>query len=147
MNNKIILLVEDNQSDIALTKRAFKKANIANPLQVAEDGQEALDFLFAEGPFSQSDKNDLPTIVLLDLKLPIVDGLEVLKAIRGNALTKRLPVVVLTSSKEEMDLAISYDLGVNSYIRKPVDFTQFAEVIKQLGLYWLVLNEAPPQPL
>jgi two-component system, response regulator len=147
MNNKIILLVEDNQSDIALTKRAFKKANIANPLQVAEDGQEALDFLFAEGPFSQRDKNDLPTIVLLDLKLPIVDGLEVLKAIRGNALTKRLPVVVLTSSKEEMDLAISYDLGVNSYIRKPVDFTQFAEVIKQLGLYWLVLNEAPPQPL
>lgn len=147
MNNKIILLLEDNQSDIALTKRAFKKANIANPLQVAEDGQEALDYLFAEGPFSQRDKNDLPTIVLLDLKLPIVDGLEVLKAIRGNALTKRLPVVVLTSSKEEMDLAISYDLGVNSYIRKPVDFNQFAEVIKQLGLYWLVLNEAPPQPL
>ncbi|NNV56234.1 response regulator [Limnovirga soli] len=147
MNNKTILLVEDNQSDIALTKRAFKKANIANPLQVAEDGQEALDYLFAEGPFSQRDKNDLPTIVLLDLKLPIVDGLEVLKAIRGNILTKRLPVVVLTSSKEEMDLAISYDLGVNSYIRKPVDFTQFAEVIRQLGLYWLVLNEAPPQPL
>lgn len=147
MNNKTILLVEDNQSDIALTKRAFKKANIANPLQVAEDGQEALDYLFAEGSFSQRDKNDLPTIVLLDLKLPIVDGLEVLKAIRGNILTKRLPVVVLTSSKEEMDLAISYDLGVNSYIRKPVDFTQFAEVIRQLGLYWLVLNEAPPQPL
>ena len=138
MSTKIILLVEDNPSDVALAQRAFEKAKILNPLIVAEDGQEALDYLF-------DNANHLPALVLLDLKLPVIDGIEVLKRIRANEHTRRIPVVILTSSKEEQDVAMSYDIGVNSYIRKPVDFFQFAEAIKQLGIYWLIMNELPPE--
>lgn len=144
MENRTILLIEDNPSDIALTKRAFEKANIANPLEIKEDGQDAIDYLFAQNSFSGRDIYDLPALILLDLKLPNMDGLEVLKRIRENPITKRCLVVILTSSKEDQDLAMGYDLGVNSYIRKPVDFTQFVEVVKQLGFYWLLLNEVPP---
>lgn len=140
-----ILLVEDNLSDIELAQRALKKANILNPLVVAEDGQEALDYLFCTGQYSQRDPAQAPVMVLLDINLPRVSGLEVLEQIRHHEQTKRLLVVILTSSKEEHDLAMGYDLGVNSYIRKPVDFHQFAEAIKQLGLYWFVLNESPHQ--
>lgn len=143
MNSKIILLVEDNLSDIALTKRALQKTHIANELVVAEDGQEALDFLFGTGAQQGRDISLQPTLTLLDLKLPRVPGLEVLRRIRSEPATRRLPVVILTSSNEEQDLATSYDLGVNSYIRKPVDFVQFAQAVGQLGLYWLLLNEAP----
>ena len=143
MNEKIILLVEDNPSDIELTKRALAKAHIMNELVIAENGLEALEYLFG---LEKNGDNPapLPAIVLLDLKLPGVDGLEVLRRIRENPYTHRQPVVILTSSREEQDIAASYDLGVNSYIRKPVDFYQFAEAIQQLGLYWLVLNENPP---
>ncbi len=144
MNDKIILLVEDNPADVALTLRALKKANICNELVVAHDGVEALDYLFQKGKPAGLNSYTMPVVVLLDLKLPKVDGLEVLKQVRANPLTKLLPVVILTSSKEEKDLISSYELGCNSYIRKPVDFNQFAEAIKQLGLYWLVLNEVPP---
>ena len=143
MKDKIILLVEDNPSDIELTKRALKKAHIMNELVVAEDGQEALDYLFCAGPHAGRDTSDMPTLTLLDLKLPGIGGMEVLRRIRENERTRRLPVVILTSSNEEQDIARGYDLGVNSYIRKPVDFLQFAEAIQQLGLYWLVLNEPP----
>jgi len=146
MNPKIILLVEDNPSDIGLTRRALAKSHVANELVVAEDGQEALDYLFGTGAYTGRDVTQLPAVVLLDLKLPRVDGLEVLRRIRTETLTRRMPVVILTSSKEEQDLAVSYDLGVNSYIRKPVDFEQFAQAIQTLGLYWLVLNEEPPKP-
>jgi two-component system response regulator len=146
MKPKIILLVEDIPSDIALTQRAFAKSHIANELIVAEDGQEALDYLFAAGKHTNRDVSEVPALVLLDLKLPGVDGLEVLRQIRGDPRTSRLPVVILTTSKEEQDVAQSYDLGANSYIRKPVDFTQFAQAVEHLGLYWLVLNEpAPPR--
>ena len=145
MNPKTILLVEDNPSDVGLTKRALGKSHVANELVVAEDGQEALDYLFGERTYADRDVTQLPALVLLDLKLPKVDGLEVLQRIRADQQTRRLPVVVLTSSKEEQDLAASYDLGVNSYIRKPIDFAQFAQTIQQLGLYWLVLNEPPPK--
>lgn len=144
MNSKIILLVEDNPSDIGLTKRALKKSRVANELVVAEDGQEALDYLFGAGAYAGRDVAQAPALILLDIKLPKVDGLEVLRQIRANVRTRRLPVVILTSSKEEQDMAAGYDLGVNSYIRKPVDFTQFAQAVEQLGLYWLVLNEVPP---
>jgi two-component system, response regulator len=144
LNNKTILLVEDNPSDVNLTKRAFEKEHITNDLVVAEDGQEALDYIFGNGKYANRDINQLPTIILLDLKLPKISGLEVLKKIRAAEKIKRLPVVILTSSKEEQDVAASYDLGVNSYIRKPIDFNQFAEAIKYLGLYWLVINEPPP---
>ncbi len=144
MNSKAVLLVEDNPSDIELTKRAFDKAHVTNKIVVAEDGQEALDYLFGTGIHQGRDVTDMPTVVLLDLKLPKIDGLEVLRRIRASEATRRLPVVVLTSSKEDNDVAASYDLGVNSYIRKPVDFHQFAEAIKHLGLYWLVINEPPP---
>jgi CheY-like chemotaxis protein len=147
MTTRTILLVEDNPSDIALTKRAFEREHICNELIVAEDGMEALDYLFGKGQYSGRDVAKQPTLILLDLKLPGIDGLEVLRQIRENEMTRRLPVVVLTSSKEEQDLATSYDLGVNSYIRKPVDFTQFAETVKHLGLYWLVINEAPPRKI
>ena len=136
-----ILLVEDNASDEALTLRAFKKSNFVNPIVVARDGQQALDYLFARGPHAG---RELPQVVLLDLKLPKVDGLDVLKALRADARTKLLPVVVLTSSNEERDLLNSYSLGANSYVQKPVDFGQFAEAVRQLGLYWLVLNHPPP---
>jgi CheY-like chemotaxis protein len=141
---KVILLVEDNADDEALTKRAFKKNNVMNQLVVARDGVEALDYLFGTGAQAGRDLSVMPTVILLDLKLPKVDGLEVLRRLRADARTKFLPVVVLTSSKEEQDLAQSYSLGVNSYIRKPVEFEQFIEAVRQLGLYWLVLNEAPP---
>jgi len=144
MDSKIILLVEDNPSDVALTRRAFDKEKISNELVVAEDGREALDYLFGTGKFNGRDIRELPAFVLLDLNLPVVDGLEVLRQIRANEHTKRLPVVILTSSKEEHDVAAGYDLGVNSYIRKPVDFNQFTEAVKQLGLYWLIINEPPP---
>jgi two-component system response regulator len=140
MNARAILLVEDNRSDVELTRRALRQSHVLNELLVAEDGQEALDRLLGSG----GAPDELPALVLLDLKLPKLDGLEVLARIRRHERTRRLPVVVLTSSKEEHDLAASYDLGVNSYIRKPVDFQQFAEAIRQIGLYWLVLNEAPP---
>jgi len=144
MMDKIILLVEDNPSDIGLTKRALKKHRVTNQLVVAENGQEALDYLFGTGVHAGRDVTDLPTVVLLDLKLPKLNGLEVLKRIRDNPRTKRLPVVILTTSKDEQDIINSYDLGANSYIRKPVDFHQFAEALRQMGLYWLVLNEPPP---
>jgi CheY-like chemotaxis protein len=145
MNPKNILLVEDNPSDVGLTKGALGKSHVANELVVAEDGQEALDYLFGERTYAGRDVTQLPALVLLDLKLPKVDGLEVLQRIRADQQTRRLPVVVLTSSKEEQDLATSYDLGVNSYIRKPIDFAQFVQAVQQLGLYWLVLNEPPPK--
>lgn len=146
MNDKVILLVEDNLDDEALTLRAFKKNNISNEVIVAHDGVEALDYLFGRGIYADRDLSVLPQVVLLDLKLPKVDGLDVLRAIRADDRTKRLPVVILTSSKEERDLIDSYDLGANSYVRKPVDFTAFAEAVRELGLYWLVLNEPPPPP-
>ena len=145
MAGEVILLVEDNPDDEALTIRALNRNNISNEVIVARDGVEALDYLFANGPHSGRDVNDLPRLVLLDLKLPKADGLEVLKRIRADERTRRLPVVVLTSSKEDQDLVDSYNLGVNSYIHKPVDFTQFTEAVRQVGLYWLVLNEPPPR--
>jgi CheY-like chemotaxis protein len=144
MNDRIILLVEDNANDEALTQRALKKANIANKVVVARDGALALDYLFAKGAHVDRDVSDLPQVVLLDLNLPRVGGLDVLRAIRGDPRTRLLPVVVLTSSKQERDLIDGYSLGANSYVVKPVDFTQFAEAVRQLGLYWLVLNERPP---
>lgn len=143
MSTKAILLIEDNPSDVALTERAFKRNNISNTLVVAQDGQQGLDYLFGTGPYAGRDVAALPVLVLLDLKLPKVDGLDVLRQIRADARTRRVPVVILTSSREEQDIAAGYDLGVNSYIRKPVDFAQFSETVRQLGLYWLVLNEAP----
>ena len=143
-NKKVILLVEDNPSDIDLTIRAFERSHIANDLVIAEDGQEALDYLAGAGKWDGRDNADLPALILLDLKLPRVPGLEVLRHIRAHSHTRRLPVVILTSSKEEQDLAAGYDLGVNSYIRKPVDFTQFAAAAEHIGLYWLLLNEPPP---
>jgi CheY-like chemotaxis protein len=145
MNSRLILLVDDNPSDVELTRRALEKRHISNQLLVAEDGKEALDYLFASGVHAGRDVTDLPTLVLLDLKLPKLDGLEVLRRIRADPRTKRLPVVILTSSSEEQDMAAGYDLGANSYIRKPVDFAKFAEAIEYLGLYWLVLNEPPPR--
>lgn len=144
MNSKIILLVEDNPSDVALTQRAFTKSHVVNELVVAEDGQEALDYLFGAGAYAGRDITETPALILLDLKLPRVDGLQVLRQIRADERTRRLPVVILTTSKEEPDVAQSYDLGANSYIRKPVDFTQFIEAIQHMGLYWLVINEPPP---
>jgi CheY-like chemotaxis protein len=143
---KTILLVEDNSSDIELTRRALQKSHIANKMIVVEDGQEALDYLFGSDPLSGQNVNELPALILLDLKLPKVDGLQVLRLIRANERTCRLPVVILTTSGEEDDIAQSYDLGANSYIRKPVDFKQFVESVQHLGLYWLVINEpAPPK--
>jgi two-component system, response regulator len=143
MNEHCILLVEDNPSDIDLTKRAFDRAHITNELVVAEDGAQALMLLIGK-PEEGIEPMPLPALVLLDLKLPVLDGLEVLRRVREGSRTRRLPVVILTSSKEEQDVAASYDLGVNSYIRKPIDFGQFAEAVRQLGLYWLVINETPP---
>jgi two-component system response regulator len=143
-SEKIILLVEDNPDDEALTLRALKKNNIKNEVVIARDGAEALDYLLGTGSYAGRDPKELPQVVLLDLKLPKVDGLELLRRIRADARTRRLPVVILTSSKEEQDIVKSYDLGANSYVRKPVDFNQFAGAVRNLGLYWLVLNEAPP---
>ena len=140
MNQKIILLVEDNPDDEALTLRALRKNNMMNEVAVARDGQEALDYFFGEA----ASANPAPTLMLLDLKLPKIDGLEVLRRIRADQRTALQPVVILTSSKEEQDIINGYRLGANSYIRKPVDFNQFMEAIRQLGLYWLVLNESAP---
>ncbi len=145
MNTREILLVEDNPDDEELTLRALQKSNISNPVTVVRDGVEALDYLFARGPHAGRDAR-MPQLVLLDLKLPKLDGLEVLRALRDDPRTKRLPIVILTSSAEEQDILAGYDLGANSYIRKPVDFTQFVEAVRQLGLYWLVLNEPVPAP-
>ena len=144
MSKRNILLVEDNPDDVALTLRALKKNNIANEVIIAKDGVEALDYLFGEGAYASRDPTMVPAVILLDLKLPKVDGLEVLERLRKDERTKLAPVVVLTSSKEEQDLVRSYKLGANSYIRKPVDFIQFSEAVRQLGLYWLVLNEPVP---
>lgn len=144
MKTKVILLVEDNQSDIDLTLRAFARANIVNEVVVVQDGQEALDYLFGTGQYADREEAPLIAVILLDLKLPKVNGLEALQQIRADRRTKRLPVVILTSSQEEEDIAASYDLGANSYIRKPVDFKQFSEAIVHVGMYWLVLNQPPP---
>ncbi|MDZ7966616.1 MULTISPECIES: response regulator [unclassified Nostoc] len=141
----MILLVEDNPDDEALTLRALKKNNILNEVVVARDGVEALDYLFGKGVYADRDMNVMPNLILLDLKLPKMDGLEVLRHLRTDDRTKILPVVILTSSKEEQDLINGYSLGANSYVRKPVDFSQFSEAVRQLGLYWFVLNESPPR--
>lgn len=143
MKEKVILLVEDNPDDEMLTIRALKKNKILNEVVVAHDGPEALDYLFGTGKYSQRDMSVHPQVVLLDLNLPKLSGLEVLKRIRAEESTRLLPVVILTTSNEEKDLLGSYSLGANSYIRKPVDFEQFSEAIRQLGMYWLVLNRAP----
>ncbi len=139
----MILLVEDNPDDEALTLRAFKKNNIGNEVIVAHDGVEALDFLFGTGIYVDRDTSQMPEVILLDLKLPRLDGMEVLRRLRADERTKLLPIVILTSSKEEQDLVNGYSLGANSYVRKPVDFNEFIEAVRQLGLYWLVLNERP----
>lgn len=144
MSEKIILLVEDNPDDQSLAIRALKRSNILNEIVVAHDGVEALDFLFATGAHANRDKNIQPAVILLDLKLPRIDGIEVLRRLRADDRTKLLPVVVLTTSNEDQDVINSYSLGCNSYVRKPVDFVQFAEAIRQLGMYWLLLNEPPP---
>lgn len=141
-----ILLVEDNPDDVDLTLRAFRKSNIANRVIVARDGVEALDYLFATGDHAGRDPDALPQLVLLDLKLPRVPGLQVLERVRANPKTKLLPIVILTSSTEQRDLLDGYSLGANSYIRKPVNFQQFVEAVHQLGLYWLLLNQPPPHP-
>jgi two-component system, response regulator len=144
MENKIILLVEDNPDDVELTLHAFKKNRIKNEVVVANDGAEALDYLFGTGQYSGRDLSIMPAVILLDIKLPKIDGLEVLKKLRSQPQTQYIPVVILTSSKEDQDILNSYRLGVNSYVRKPVDFTQFTEAVNSLGLYWLLLNETPP---
>jgi len=145
LDNKKILLVEDNFDDVELTLRAFKKNNIMNEVVVKRDGAEALDFFFGKDGVADKENNSLPSVILLDLKLPKIDGLEVLKKLRADERTKLIPVVIMTSSKEQRDIVNGYKFGCNSYILKPVDFIQFAEAVKQLGLYWLILNEAPPK--
>ena len=140
-----ILLVEDNLDDVMLTLRAFKELNIGNVIVVAHDGEEALDYLFGTGQHAGRDVSERPAVVLLDLKMPKVDGLEVLRRLRADPRTALQPVVILTSSSEEQDMIMSYQLGANSFVRKPVDFDQFARAAKQLGLYWLLLNQAPPR--
>jgi two-component system response regulator len=144
MDEKLILLIEDNPDDQALTLRALRKNNIRNRVVIRQDGAQALDFLFGQGADAGRDTHDKPQIVLLDLKLPKIDGLEVLRRIRADERTRLLPVVILTSSREEQDMIKGYGYGANSYIRKPVDWNQFVEAVNQLGLYWLVLNEPPP---
>lgn len=145
MKDRIILLVEDNPDDEELTMRALRKNNIMNGVVVARDGAEALEYLFCTGKYVDRDRYAVPSVILLDLRLPKVDGLEVLRRLRADERTNILPVVILTSSKEERDLIEGYTLGANSYIRKPVDFDKFVEAVKQLGLYWLILNEPPPE--
>jgi len=145
VRKRVILLVEDNLDDVALTQRAFKKGNVLNELIVAPDGAEALDYLFGTGKYAGQRDERIPELILLDLKPPKIDGLEVLRRLRADEGTRLLPVVVLTSSKEDQDIVDSYKFGANSYIRKPVDFNQFVEAAKNLGLYWLVLNEPAPR--
>ncbi len=142
-NEVEILIVEDNPNDAEMALRALKKNKLANNVLIVEDGEEALDFIFARGKYSGRGKNNRPKIILLDLKLPKVDGFEVLKEIKGNEQTKIIPVIVMTSSKEETDMMKSYQLGVNSYIVKPVDFDKFVDAVHDLGLYWLLLNQQP----
>lgn len=144
--NGLVLLVEDNPDDEALALRAFKSHNLANRVEVVRDGAGALEFLFGEGRHAGRDLSDRPSVILLDLRLPKIDGLEVLRRLRADPRTKSLPIVILTTSTEEQDRVKGYDLGANSFIRKPVDFDQFSEAIRQLGLYWLVLNEPAPEP-
>jgi CheY-like chemotaxis protein len=144
MSNRAILLVEDNSGDEELTLRALKKANIVNPVVVARDGAEALDYVFSTGAYAERDPTDIPQVVLLDLNLPKLGGLDVLRRLRADERTRLLPVVILTSSSEDRDLIKGYELGANSYIVKPVDFAQFSDAVRQLGLYWLVLNQQPP---
>lgn len=143
MDSKMILLVEDNPDDEALTLRALNKNNIGNSLVVVRDGAEALEFIFCTGAYANRDKNDTPQIILLDINLPKVDGLEVLRRVRADESTRLLPVVILTSSNEQQDMIKGYSLGANSYVRKPVDFNEFIDAVRQLGLYWLVLNKTP----
>jgi len=145
MADKIILLVEDNPDDVALTLRALKKNKIMNDVVVARDGVEALDYLFGRGDYTGRDVKDEPVVILLDIKLPRMNGMEVLRSIRGDERTRLIPVVILTSSVEEKDVLDGYNLGANSYIRKPVDFVQFSEAVRHLGLYWLLWNEPPPK--
>jgi two-component system response regulator len=147
MKDRIILLVEDNPDDVDLAIRALKKNNILNEVVVAGDGAEALDYLFGIGKYEGRDMGIMPEVILLDLKLPKIDGLEVLKHLRADERTRLLPVVILTSSREEQDVINGYRFGANSYIRKPVDFDQFTEAVRQLGMYWLVLNELPPKKM
>jgi DNA-binding response OmpR family regulator len=144
MNNKTILLVEDNLQDEMLTLRALRKANLSNKIDVARDGQQVLDYLFREGEFAGREDSGLPTVVILDISLPRLSGLEVLKRLRTNTRTALLPVVILTSSDEERDRLMSYENGANSFVRKPVDFAEFADTVASLGIYWLATNEPPP---
>lgn len=144
MKDKVILLVEDTQRDEELALRALRKNNIKNEVVVARDGAEALDYLFATGPHAGRNPAELPTVVLLDIKLPKIDGLEVLRRIRAEERTRLLPVVILTSSREEKDRLEGYTSGANSFVRKPIEFAEFSDAIRQLGLYWLILNEPPP---
>jgi two-component system response regulator len=144
MLERVIVLVEDNANDEELTLRAFRKSNIVNRVVVVRDGAEALDYFFLRGAHAKRSANEIAQVVLLDLKLPKVDGLDVLRELRSDERTRLIPIVVLTSSAEEQDLVRSYGLGANSYVRKPVDFTQFVDAVRQLGLYWLVINQAAP---
>jgi two-component system response regulator len=146
LEKKMILLVEDNPDDVALTLRAFKRSNIANEVVVTRDGVEALDFLFGTGSYAGRDVSVQPEVVLLDLKLPKMDGFEVLKRLRADPRTRMLPVVILTSSREQQDMIQGYDLGANSYVRKPMEFEKFVDAVLHLGLYWLIINEHPPAP-
>ena len=142
--NETILLVEDNPDDIELTERAFRKNKIANNLVVAHDGIEALDYLFCKGAYAERDIKDIPRLILLDLKLPKMDGLQVLEHLRSDGYNKLVPVVILTSSKEEQDLISGYKCGANSYVRKPINFNEFVDAVRNIGLYWLLINEPPP---
>lgn len=145
-SNGHILLVEDSPDDVDLTLRAFERQKIKNPIIVARDGEEALHYLFGTGPYEGRSIEEQPALVLLDLKLPKVDGLEVLQRLRSHPMTKLVPVVILTSSREEQDLLRGYSLGANSYVRKPVDFAEFVDAVRELGIYWLLINELPPRP-
>lgn len=145
MKEKTILLVEDNPDDEELTLRALRQAKIANDVHVARDGSEAIDYLYGTGPYAGRDPSELPAVVLLDLKLPKLSGLDVLKRVRSDPLTRVLPIVVLTSSSEDEDMLRSYECGANSYVRKPVEFAAFAAAVAQLGVYWMLLNQAPPR--
>jgi two-component system response regulator len=145
IRNRIILLVEDNANDVKLTMCAFEKSNISSEIVVVGDGEEAIDYLFATGRYAGRDPRVMPELILLDMKLPKIDGLGVLRRMRADERTRRLPVVILTTSKEEKDITSSYNLGANSFVRKPVDFAQFIDAARHLGLYWLVMNEPPPR--